>query len=63
VEQQQLVCTLSCVCRGMRSTVLTQAAGHLSVHLANMLQQKPQQTLNSFARYDFQNLTVRCAVH
>jgi hypothetical protein len=49
-ERQQLVCRLSCVSRGMRSTVLDQAAGHVSVTLFNRLQQPRQQTLNSFAR-------------
>jgi hypothetical protein len=50
---QQLLCTLSCVSQGMRSTVLAQEAGHLSVDLTYM-QLEPQKTVNSFARWGLQ---------
>ena len=46
----RLVCSLLCVSRGMRSTVLAQAAGHLSLYLANWLAKEPQQKLSAFAR-------------
>lgn len=45
---QRLVCTLSQVSQGMRSTVLAQAASHLSVDL--MSWREPRKMRNSFAR-------------
>lgn len=50
---QQLVCILSLVSRGMRSTVMAQAAGHVSVEVNNR-RIGAQKTLNSFARYAVQ---------